>query len=483
MRKRLSKVTTISLGASLLFAFGMAPMANASTKAQKTLKISNTKLTGSVGTQLKVTTSGGSGSGAVKFTVKGAGCTIGSTSGELKATAATTCTVTAVKAASGAYKAATSAAVKFVFSLSQAPLRITNTTLTGEVGTPIIVTAAGGSGSGAVTFNTTGAVCSINSSTGALTAGAVGSCPVTASKAGSGKYPAITSAPVTFHFGVGTQATLTIANTTLTGSVGTPLAVTVSGGSGTGAVTYSVTGTGCTIDPASGALSDTAAGTCVVTATKAADANYQAASSAPVTFTFAVGGGGGGGDTPTFSNPDSATLTSITGTDGAQINDTVNGDAYFINQYYSATDHWYENYIDAGATVTMTWQVDGANGQPLASQPVTLTDNLAYACAVGTTWTDANLNINPGCGGGTEGTETGTTNANGVVSFTVTNTNTVTGTRPADMTTTGGAEANEKVYDWTRFVLVIGTDTITANPNTTVDQATDLVDLIVIPKA
>ena len=55
MRKRLSKVTTISLGASLLFAFGTAPMANASTMAQKTLKISNTKLIGAVGTPVSYT--------------------------------------------------------------------------------------------------------------------------------------------------------------------------------------------------------------------------------------------------------------------------------------------------------------------------------------------------------------------------------------------------------------------------------------------
>jgi hypothetical protein len=266
--------------------------------------------------------------------------------------------------------------------------------------------------------------------------------------------------------------------------VGTPLTVVTSGGSGTGAVTFAVTGSGCTIDAQSGALSDTAAGTCSVTATKAADANYHATTSAAVTFTFSVGGGGGGGsDTPTFSNPDTAVLTSITGTDGAQINDTKNGDGWFINQYYEGTDNWYENYIDAGSAVTMTWHVTGSNGKPLANQAVTLNDNLAYACAVGTTWSDPNLNINPGCGGGTQGTETGTTDANGNVTFTVTNTNTVTYARPADLTTTAGAEANEKTCDWTRFVLQIGTDTYTANPNTTVNQATDLVDLIVIPKA
>src|SRR5580704_10359627 len=82
------------------------------------------------------------------------------------------------------------------------------------------------------------------------------------------------------------QAALTITSTS--GSFATPLTLTTSGGSGTGAVTYVVnaggTASGCAVS--SGQLNSTSAGTCFVTATKAADANYNAISSAPTTVTL-----------------------------------------------------------------------------------------------------------------------------------------------------------------------------------------------------
>jgi outer membrane protein OmpA-like peptidoglycan-associated protein len=74
------------------------------------------------------------------------------------------------------------------------------------------------------------------------------------------------------------QATLRV--TSLRGVFGTPLTLAMRGGSGTGAVSYSVTNgtaSGCSIK--ANALSATSAGTCLVTATKAADANYSAISS------------------------------------------------------------------------------------------------------------------------------------------------------------------------------------------------------------
>ena len=69
---------------------------------------------------------------------------------------------------------------------------------------------------------------------------------------------------------------------------GQTLQLGTTGGSGTGAVTYTVTpGTGtATIDNATGKLTPTKAGTVTVTATKAADANYNAITSAPVTITI-----------------------------------------------------------------------------------------------------------------------------------------------------------------------------------------------------
>ena len=78
-----------------------------------------------------------------------------------------------------------------------------------------------------------------------------------------------------------------LALTSTSGVSGQALTLTTSGGSGTGDVSYAVTdgtASGCTIFTA--ALTSTSAGTCIVTATKAADANYNAISSAPTTVTF-----------------------------------------------------------------------------------------------------------------------------------------------------------------------------------------------------
>ena len=78
---------------------------------------------------------------------------------------------------------------------------------------------------------------------------------------------------------------------TITGDIsviyGEKLTLTTSGGSGTGAVTYTVTpGTGTATIDATGKLTPTKVGTVTVTATKAADANYNAITSAPVTITI-----------------------------------------------------------------------------------------------------------------------------------------------------------------------------------------------------
>ena len=83
------------------------------------------------------------------------------------------------------------------------------------------------------------------------------------------------------------QAPLTLTGGT-TVVYGQTLQLGTSGGSGTGAVTYAVTnGTGeATIDAATGKLTPTKVGTITVTATKAADANFNPVTSAPVTITI-----------------------------------------------------------------------------------------------------------------------------------------------------------------------------------------------------
>ena len=85
---------------------------------QATLTIANTTLTGTAGTPITLSTSGGSGSGAVSYATTGTGCSISTTT--LSATAATTCVVTATKAASTGFLLATSATKSFTFSAAPA---------------------------------------------------------------------------------------------------------------------------------------------------------------------------------------------------------------------------------------------------------------------------------------------------------------------------------------------------------------------------
>jgi hypothetical protein len=70
-------------------------------------------------------------------------------------------------------------------------------------------------------------------------------------------------------------------------SYGATSTLSSSGGSGTGAITWSVgASTGCTISNGTTLTNILASGTCQVTATKAADANYNAATSSPITVTL-----------------------------------------------------------------------------------------------------------------------------------------------------------------------------------------------------
>jgi len=250
---------------------------------QTTLSISNSTLTNTAGNAVTLTTTGGSGSGAVSFAVTGTSCTL--TNATLGATAATTCVVTATKASDISFAQAVSAAVSFNFMGAQATLSISNSALTNPVGTSVTLTTAGGSGTGAITYalSTANPSCSIRR--GAITATVSTTCSVVATKDASGVFASVTSAPVVFTF-KGPQATLSISNSTLTNAVGTAVTLTTSGGSGTGAVSYTVTGTNCTLTNAT--LGATAATTCVVTATKAQDDLFVASNTTTQNFFFLV---------------------------------------------------------------------------------------------------------------------------------------------------------------------------------------------------
>lgn len=82
------------------------------------------------------------------------------------------------------------------------------------------------------------------------------------------------------------QATLNVVGTPAAIYVGHSSALSTTGGSGSGAVTYSLVSGPCTLSGST--LTGTSAGSCVVNATKAADATYSAATSSDATITVTV---------------------------------------------------------------------------------------------------------------------------------------------------------------------------------------------------
>jgi hypothetical protein len=260
---------------------------------QATLSISNNSLTNVLGTSITLSTSGGSGTGAVNYSVNGASCTLNGNI--LSATATATCTVSATKAESTGYNATSSATKTFIFQIfDQAAFSIANSVLSILPGSSLTLITTGGSGPGAISYTVNGADCSLNGNT--LSAAVATTCSVSATKDASTGYNAITSATKNFVFQLSEQATLSISTNNARVSilsVSKPIALSTIGGSGTGAVSFSVTGEFCRIGGAYQGqmytgeyLVVTGATTCVVTATKEASTGYKVAVSVPKSFEF-----------------------------------------------------------------------------------------------------------------------------------------------------------------------------------------------------
>lgn len=240
-----------------------------------------TSTTGTLGTPLPLTTSGGSGVGAVTYTTTNGtatGCAI--TAGKLSATTTGTCMVTATKGQDSSYNAVSSLATAVTIRPAQSTITVTSTS--GVFATPLTLTSTGGSGTGNVTYTTTNGTasgCAVTS--GNLSSTSAGTCLVTATKAGDGDYDAASStattvsiakAPRTLSFGATTSYTLAYGSTQTV--VATPDA-----GVGSGAITYSISsGTACSVGSSTGIISVTAStGSCVVSASIAESTSYLSA--------------------------------------------------------------------------------------------------------------------------------------------------------------------------------------------------------------
>ena len=248
--------------------------------APLTLFAASTNILVSNSTTLSVT--GGISGSPVSYNLLGGG-PCGLTNNVLTGNSSGTCIVSASEAGNTNYEAVTSNQVAVGVGISQQAtliLTVGSTTINANGSTSL--TTSGGSGTGAISYQTTGP-CSVSGSV--LTATGEGSCQVTAFKAGtSGQFADATSLPVlvTIHQATSPPLILTASPTTIGFDGSATLSTT--GGIVSGPVSYGVTGTGrCYIN--ANQLIGTQVGTCTVTANQAQTSVYSATISNTVTIT------------------------------------------------------------------------------------------------------------------------------------------------------------------------------------------------------
>ncbi len=237
----------------------------------------------SVGMRAALSSSGGSGTGAVTFTSSTPSvCTV---SGSTVTSITTgTCSIVATKAADSTYSAATftgSFPVYAVDLLTQANLFISISNSL-RVGSTATLSTTGGSGTGAVSFTSTRtSICTVSGNV--VTAIAVGTCSIMATKAMDFSYiEAVTIFNTPVVATQISQASISVVVPSFL-AVGVLASLSTTGGSGTGAVTFtSLTTSICTVSGT--VVRAVAVGTCTISATKAADSSYLARS-ATASFT------------------------------------------------------------------------------------------------------------------------------------------------------------------------------------------------------
>jgi hypothetical protein len=250
---------------------------------QAAFSISSSANSISGGQTSTLSSSGGSGDGAVTYaTSTPLICSVSGTT--VTPLAVGTCTVSATKATSALYNAITSSGTNITITGSaQATFSITASPTSINAGITSALSSSGGSGLGAVTYATsTPLICSVSGTT--VTPIAEGTCTVSGTKASSALYNAITSSAISITVSKINQAAFSISATS--SSVGfdgqQTSTISASGGSGSGAVSYATsTPLICSIT-SGGLVNALALGTCSVTATKASSALYNAITSSGI---------------------------------------------------------------------------------------------------------------------------------------------------------------------------------------------------------
>ena len=253
---------------------------------------------GTFGSGYTAKAAGGSGTGALSWSLgtgsTAPGAAIDATSGAVTSSGAGTVVVKVTKAADANYFSTTSA--DFTITLAkatQSTLAVTSSA-SGTFGSAYAATASGGSGTGGLSWalgtGSTAPGAAIDASSGAVTSSGAGTVVVQATKAGDANYFSASSADFTIALAKAAQAAVTVTSSA-SGTYGSAYTATAGGGTGTGGLSWALgtgsTAPGAAIDASTGAVTSTGAGTVVVRATKASDANYLLATSADFTITLA----------------------------------------------------------------------------------------------------------------------------------------------------------------------------------------------------
>jgi hypothetical protein len=229
----------------------------------------------------------------VAFTIDAAAASVCSISGStVSFTAVGTCVIDANQAGNANYNAAPQVQQSFAVGMGNQTITFTSTPPSNaQVGGPTYTVTATASSGLTVTFTIDAAatsVCSISGSTVSFTA--TGTCVIDANQAGNANYNAAPQAQQSFGVGKSDQ-TITFTSTAPAGAkVGGPTyTVTATASSGL-TVTFTIDATAASFCSISGStVSFIGAGTCVIDANQAGNANYNAAPQVQQSFAVAKG--------------------------------------------------------------------------------------------------------------------------------------------------------------------------------------------------
>ena len=265
---------------------------------QDGLAITGDSSAAAVGDFINLTVTGGSGTGALKYSANnssGGTCVI--TPG-LDNTATVTsstigsCSVTVVKSGSGIYGTKVATSTSFAFGTNQYPVLTADPdTQTATAGVPYTLRLSEKEKPGSVTIYSGACSWSYNPATGVVTITApfATTCEVVAVRAASGNYYSGTSNKVSVTFSAREQDPLIINASATAVSTFESIAVTVSRGSGLGNLNVVAYGSGCRFTSNSGGeavITRDTSGTCTVQGSRASNGAYGFKLSSPVTLTW-----------------------------------------------------------------------------------------------------------------------------------------------------------------------------------------------------